>query len=214
MGLSERVLLYCERGRSEALFAEPFKAASNAAFLLAALVALLLLRRPKKMRSADHFPAHRSCLRDRDRQPRLPSLGRPRVVACRRHSHRPFHARLSRLCPEPLPRRASGLDCAHFDRLCRNRVPHHEAQMLGRRHRLPRFRGNRRVRVPERQPRCLPWRSSEDCSPSGSIRLPPSLSGRPRSSPSRRRSALSTLRSATPTRSKGARSAPISLGIC
>jgi hypothetical protein len=56
MGLSERVFLYCERGRSETLFAEPFNAASNAAFLLAALVVLLLLlRRPKEIRSADHF---------------------------------------------------------------------------------------------------------------------------------------------------------------
>jgi hypothetical protein len=56
MGLSERMFLYCERGRSEALFAEPINAASNVAFLLAALVALLLLlRRPKEMRSADHF---------------------------------------------------------------------------------------------------------------------------------------------------------------
>jgi hypothetical protein len=56
MGLGEHVFLYCERGRSEALFAEPFDAASNAAFLLAALVALLMLfRRPKEMRSADHF---------------------------------------------------------------------------------------------------------------------------------------------------------------
>ena len=56
MGLSERVFLYCERGSSEALFAEPFNAASNAAFLLAALGALLLLfRRPQEMRSADHF---------------------------------------------------------------------------------------------------------------------------------------------------------------
>jgi hypothetical protein len=40
MGLSEHVFLYCERGRGEALLAEPFNAASNAAFLLAALVAL------------------------------------------------------------------------------------------------------------------------------------------------------------------------------
>jgi Ceramidase len=56
MGLGEHVFLYCERGRSEALFAEPFDAASNAAFLLAALVVLLMLfRRPKEMRSADHF---------------------------------------------------------------------------------------------------------------------------------------------------------------
>ena len=50
------MFLYCERGRSEALFAEPFNATSNAAFLLAALVALLLLlRRPREMRSADHL---------------------------------------------------------------------------------------------------------------------------------------------------------------
>jgi hypothetical protein len=56
MGPSEHVFLYCEHGRSEALLAEPFNAASNAAFLLAALVALLLLlRRPREMRSADHF---------------------------------------------------------------------------------------------------------------------------------------------------------------
>jgi Ceramidase len=56
MGLGEHVFLYCERGRGEALLAEPFNAASNAAFLLAALVALLLLlRRPKEMRSGDHF---------------------------------------------------------------------------------------------------------------------------------------------------------------
>lgn len=55
MTLSEHVFLYCERGRNEALFAEPFNAASNAAFFLAALAALwLLLRRPKEMRSADH----------------------------------------------------------------------------------------------------------------------------------------------------------------
>jgi hypothetical protein len=56
MTLSEHVFLYCERGRSEALFAEPFNAASNAAFLLAALAALwLLLRRPQETRSADHM---------------------------------------------------------------------------------------------------------------------------------------------------------------
>jgi hypothetical protein len=55
MALSEHVFLYCERGANEGLFAEPFNAASNAAFLLAALAALLLLlRRPNEMRSADH----------------------------------------------------------------------------------------------------------------------------------------------------------------
>ncbi len=56
MGLSEHVFLYCERGTSAALLAEPFNAASNVAFLLAALAALwLLLRRPKQDRSADHY---------------------------------------------------------------------------------------------------------------------------------------------------------------
>jgi len=55
MTLAEHVFLYCERGRSEALLAEPFNAASNASFLLAALAALLLLlRRPRETRSADH----------------------------------------------------------------------------------------------------------------------------------------------------------------
>ena len=56
MGLSEHLFLYCERGTSVALLAEPFNAASNAAFLLAALVALwLLLRRPEQDRTADHY---------------------------------------------------------------------------------------------------------------------------------------------------------------
>lgn len=55
MSFSEHVFLYCERGSNTALLAEPFNAASNAAFILAALVALLLLlRRPKEDRSADH----------------------------------------------------------------------------------------------------------------------------------------------------------------
>jgi hypothetical protein len=55
MNLSERVFFYCERGTSPELLAEPLNAASNGAFLLAALVALwLLLRRPKEDRSADH----------------------------------------------------------------------------------------------------------------------------------------------------------------
>ena len=55
MNLSEHVFLYCERGTSTELFAEPLNAASNAAFFLAALVALwLLLRRPREDRSADH----------------------------------------------------------------------------------------------------------------------------------------------------------------
>jgi len=58
MSLSQHVFLYCERGTNEALFAEPLNAASNASFLLAALAAfLLLLRRPREMRSADHYPS-------------------------------------------------------------------------------------------------------------------------------------------------------------
>ena len=56
MGLGQHVFLYCERGTNTALLAEPFNAASNAAFLLAALVALqLLLWRPREDRSADHY---------------------------------------------------------------------------------------------------------------------------------------------------------------
>ena len=56
MELSERVYNYCERGSDGALWAEPFNAATNAGFLLAALIALLVLvRRPKDAQSADHF---------------------------------------------------------------------------------------------------------------------------------------------------------------
>jgi hypothetical protein len=56
MSPSEHVFLYCERGTNVTLLAEPFNAASNVAFLLAALAALwLLFRAPKENRSADHF---------------------------------------------------------------------------------------------------------------------------------------------------------------
>ena len=56
MELSERVYNYCERGSDGALWAEPFNAATNVGFLLAALIALLVLvRRPKDAQSADHF---------------------------------------------------------------------------------------------------------------------------------------------------------------
>lgn len=56
MALGEHVFLYCERGTSEALLAEPVNAASNGAFLLAALAGLtLLLLRPRAERSADHY---------------------------------------------------------------------------------------------------------------------------------------------------------------
>jgi hypothetical protein len=56
MALGDRVFLYCERGTSQALLAEPLNAASNGAFLLAALVALVLvLRLPREEQSSDHF---------------------------------------------------------------------------------------------------------------------------------------------------------------
>jgi ceramidase len=56
MTLGEHVFLYCERGTSEALLAEPVNAASNGAFVLAALAGLtLLLLRPRAERSADHY---------------------------------------------------------------------------------------------------------------------------------------------------------------
>ncbi len=56
MTLGEHIFLYCERGASAALLAEPVNAASNGAFLLAALAGLaLLLLRPREQRSADHY---------------------------------------------------------------------------------------------------------------------------------------------------------------
>jgi ceramidase len=56
MILSDHVFLYCERGTSGTLLGEPFNAASNGAFLLAALAGLLLLlRRPAGAQSADQF---------------------------------------------------------------------------------------------------------------------------------------------------------------
>ena len=56
MALGEHVFLYCERGTSTALLAEPFNAASNGAFLLAALVGLqLLLWLPRQEPSAYHY---------------------------------------------------------------------------------------------------------------------------------------------------------------
>lgn len=56
MNLGEHVFLYCERGTNEALLAEPINAASNGAFLLAALAGLVLvLLRPREERSADHY---------------------------------------------------------------------------------------------------------------------------------------------------------------
>jgi hypothetical protein len=56
MTLGEHVFLYCERGTSAALLAEPVNAASNGAFVLAALAGLtLLMLRPREERSADHY---------------------------------------------------------------------------------------------------------------------------------------------------------------
>lgn len=56
MSLGEHVFLYCERGTSEALLAEPINAISNLAFLFAALIGLqLVLWRPSEERSADHY---------------------------------------------------------------------------------------------------------------------------------------------------------------
>ena len=56
MNLSEHVFLYCERGTSTLLLAEPWNAASNAGFILVGLIAIdLLLRKPVEQRSADQF---------------------------------------------------------------------------------------------------------------------------------------------------------------
>jgi Ceramidase len=56
MTFGEHVFLYCERGTSTELLAEPLNALSNGAFLLAGLVGLqLVLWRPKEERTADHF---------------------------------------------------------------------------------------------------------------------------------------------------------------
>jgi len=65
MALSDHLLLYCEWGVNEGLFAEPFNAASNRAFLLAALAAILLLLQPEGDAQSRPFPAHRA--RDRAR---------------------------------------------------------------------------------------------------------------------------------------------------
>jgi hypothetical protein len=56
MTFGEHVFLYCERGTNTALWAEPINTISNAGFFLAALMAWqLLLWRPRKERSADHY---------------------------------------------------------------------------------------------------------------------------------------------------------------
>ena len=56
MILGEHVFLYCERGTSTALSAEPINAVSNIAFILAALMGLQLLEwRPREQQTLDHF---------------------------------------------------------------------------------------------------------------------------------------------------------------
>jgi Ceramidase len=56
MTLSEHLFLYCERGTSTALSAEPINAVSNVAFILAALLGLQLLEwRPREQQTSDHF---------------------------------------------------------------------------------------------------------------------------------------------------------------
>jgi hypothetical protein len=56
MALGEHVFLYCERGASEALLAEPINAASNLGFIAAAIFGLMLvLRRGEATQRADQF---------------------------------------------------------------------------------------------------------------------------------------------------------------
>jgi hypothetical protein len=56
MTLGEHLFLYCERGTSTALSAEPINAVSNVAFILAALLGLQLLEwRPREQQASDHF---------------------------------------------------------------------------------------------------------------------------------------------------------------
>lgn len=56
MNFGEHVFLYCERGTSEALSAEPINAISNVAFILAALMGLQVLQwRGREENSADQF---------------------------------------------------------------------------------------------------------------------------------------------------------------
>ncbi len=56
MTFGEHVFLYCERGTSEALLAEPINAISNVAFILAALMGLQVLQwRRREEHSADQF---------------------------------------------------------------------------------------------------------------------------------------------------------------
>lgn len=56
VSLSERVYQYCERGQNPELWAEPLNAATNAAFLVAAVAVLIMARRrPAEERSADLY---------------------------------------------------------------------------------------------------------------------------------------------------------------
>lgn len=153
MNLGDYVFLYCERSTSVALLAEPFNAASNAAFLLAALAALwLLLRRPKEDRSADHYLLIVLVFLIGLGSLSFHLLATQTAEARRYHSDRRIHARLPRLRAEPLPGHAARLDRAHADRLYRNRGSDHAAQMLGRRDRIPRRKRDRCGEMSQRQP--------------------------------------------------------------
>ncbi|MGI9387633.1 MAG: ceramidase domain-containing protein, partial [Methyloligellaceae bacterium] len=56
MAIQDRIFSYCERGQDPALWAEPLNAASNLAFVVAAIAAsVMLFRQPSASRSGDHF---------------------------------------------------------------------------------------------------------------------------------------------------------------
>lgn len=56
MALQDRIFNYCERGQDPALWAEPLNAASNLAFIVAAIAALaILLKKPHMERGSDHY---------------------------------------------------------------------------------------------------------------------------------------------------------------
>lgn len=56
MALQDRIFNYCERGQDPSLWAEPLNAASNLAFIVAAMMALvILLNQPRAARSSDHY---------------------------------------------------------------------------------------------------------------------------------------------------------------
>jgi hypothetical protein len=111
MTLGEHVFLYCERGTSTALSAEPINAVSNIAFILAALMGLQLLEwRPREQQTSDHFLL----------------IGLVALIGI---------GSFARFYPEPISRRSAGLDGAAGDRLYRPYGRHHAGEMLGRRRR-------------------------------------------------------------------------------